>query len=90
MLGRVRGEALDGDPEAKVEEMMESGPTTVRTNTTLDSIVERLRSRDVGSILVTTSDGKLVGTLYLSDAERRLGGAGSDAEEDEASCNCKG
>ncbi len=90
LLGRVRGEALDGDPEAKVEEVMESGPTTIRTNTTLDSIVERLRSRDVGSILVTTSDGKLVGTLYLSDAERRLGGAVGDAEEDEASCNCKG
>ena len=38
LLGRVRGEALDGDPEAKVEEVMESDPTTVHTNTTLDSI----------------------------------------------------
>ena len=90
LLGRVRGEALDGDPEAKVEEVMESDPTTVRTNTTLDSIVERLRSRNVDSILVTTADGKLVGTLCLSDAERRLVETGGDVEEDEASCNCKG
>src|SRR3954454_21663775 len=30
ILGRIRGEALDGDPEQTVEAVMEAGPTTIR------------------------------------------------------------
>ena len=66
---------------------MESGPTTIRTNETLESIAERLRARNVDSILVTTSDGRLVGTLYRQDAERRLE-EGRPVAEDERSCIC--
>ena len=92
VLGRVRGSAFDGNPNAQVEEVMESGPTTIRTNEMLEPIVKRLRARDVGGILVTTSDGRLVGTLYLSDAERRLDEANNastaDELDDESSCNC--
>ena len=92
VLGRVRGSAFDGNPDSRLEEVMESGPTTIRTNEMLEPIVERLRARNVGGILVTTSDGRLVGTLYLSDAERRLdeaNNASTDVElDDESSCNC--
>ena len=89
VLGRVRGKAFEGNPDSLVEEIMEAGPTTIRTNEMLEPIVERLRARNVGGILVTTSDGRLVGTLYLSDAERRLAEYESQDDDDETSCVCQ-
>ena len=53
-------------------EVMDLGPTATRADTMLESILERLNARKVDSILVATSDGRLVGTLYRSDADRRL------------------
>ena len=72
VLGRLRGDALRGDPGATVESVMESGPTTTRPDDPLEAITERLKDARVGSILVTTSDGRLVGILYRDDAERVL------------------
>lgn len=72
VLGRLRGDALRGDPGATVESVMESGPTTTRTDDPLEAITERLQHRRVSSILVTTSDGRLVGVLYRKDAEKGL------------------
>ncbi len=72
VLGRLRGEALRGDPGATVESVMESGPTTIRPDEPLEAITQRMRDQRVGSILVTTSDGRLVGILYRKDAEKRL------------------
>ena len=72
VLGRLRGDALRGDPGATVESVMESGPTTTRPDDPLEAITERLQSARVASILVTTSDGRLVGILYRRDAEQRL------------------
>ena len=72
VLGRLRGKTLDADPGATLESVMESGPTTIRPDEPLEAIVERMRDQRVGSILVTTSDGRLVGILYREDAERVL------------------
>ena len=91
VLGRVRIERLDSNVQAQAEEVMESGPTTTRADTTLESILERLRARDVDSILVATSDGRLVGTLYRSDVERHLNDGRIEAQrpaEDEICCCC--
>ncbi len=72
VLGRLRGDALRGDPGATVESVMESGPTTTRPDEPLEAITERLKDARVASILVTTSGGRLVGILYRDDAERVL------------------
>ena len=91
VLGRVRTARLDRDSQGPVEEVMELGPTTTRADTMLESILERLNARNVESILVATSDGRLVGTLYRSDAEARLHeGQVEEAEQpiDEESCCC--
>ena len=91
VLGRVRTDRLDGDSQGPVEEVMELGPTTTRADTMLESILERLNARNLERILVATSDGRLVGTLYRSDAERRLHeGQVEEAEQpiDEESCCC--
>ena len=81
VVGRVRGKALSGDPSALVEDVMDPGPTTIRPNTGLDETIELLRSKSVGSILVTDANGKLLGTLYADEAElfRDAYGEGEDS-----------
>ena len=72
VLGRVRGRSLDGDPDALIEDVMQSGPSTIRPDTPLEAVVETLRDGGVNSTLVTDPGGRLIGTLYLEDAERIL------------------
>jgi len=72
VLGRLRGDALGEDPGATVESVMEDGPTTIRADASLQEITERMRKRRVGSILITDPEGRLLGILYLSEAERAL------------------
>ena len=72
VLGRVRGRALDGDPDALIEDVMQSGPSTIRPDTPLETVVKTLRDGGVNSALVTDPGGRLIGTLYLEDAERIL------------------
>ncbi len=93
ILGRVRTDRLNGDTQEAVEEVMELGPTTTRADTMLETILERLNARNVDSIMVATSDGRLVGTLYRSDADARLNeGRVEEAKlpiDDESCCCCK-
>ena len=72
VLGRIRGKAWNADPEASVESVMESGPTTVRPDELLEELTERMRSGGVGTILVTTSIGHLVGILHRKAAEELI------------------
>lgn len=72
VLRRLQGQALEADAQATVEEVMEEGPTTIRPNIPLESIAKRMDERRVGSIIVTDSDGRLIGILYRRDADRRL------------------
>jgi CBS domain-containing protein len=72
VLGRVRGESLDGDGEQTVEAVMEAGPTTVRPSEPLDALIGRMQKRRVESIVVSTADGVLIGVLHRGDGERRL------------------
>ena len=57
LLGRSRGAAFDRDPETQIEEIMESGPTTVRPDVILADVVERMHRRRVDSILVSNERG---------------------------------
>src|SRR5215217_3989013 len=61
VVGRIRGEALDGDPEQTVETVMEAGPTTVRPSAPLDALIERMQKRKTSSIVVSAATGVLVG-----------------------------
>lgn len=72
VLGRVASIAPGEDGARTVEDVMDPAPSTIRPNVPLDELIERLERRRSGSILVTTSDGQLVGVLHRSDAERRL------------------
>ena len=81
VLGRVRAVDLDEDADALVETVMEPGPTTIRPKTPLADIEARLRKRNVSSVVVTTSDGRLVGVLDREHAAAVLAG-------EEGSCFC--
>ena len=72
VLGRVRGRALAGDPNTTIEGVMQSGPSTIRPDTPLETVVKTLREGNVTSTLVTDPDGRLLGTIYLEDAEHKL------------------
>lgn len=70
ILGVLPRERCEANPQAKVEQLMEPGPATIRPNMSLETIIERLREKDTASVLITTPDGGFVGVLYREDAER--------------------
>jgi len=63
VLGRLRGDALDGDPEASVEQVMESTPVTFRPSVPLEEMADYLQEHGMDSALITTAEGRLVGIL---------------------------
>ena len=72
VLGRIRGEVWEADPDSPVEQVMENGPTTFRPDNFLESLIRRMRERKVGSVILTNSDGVLIGILYRKDGEEQL------------------
>jgi predicted transcriptional regulator len=72
VLGLLQGEAFDSDPQVTVERVMESGPTTIRPNRSLEETIKSMCKQKKERVLVTTSDGQLVGLLNGKDAKRRL------------------
>jgi predicted transcriptional regulator len=72
VLGRLRREAWEADPQTPVEDVMENGPTTFRPDNFLEPLVKRMQEKKVGSVIITNSDGVLMGVLYRKDAEERL------------------
>jgi CBS domain-containing protein len=72
LLGRLGRRAVARKAGNTVEEAMTEGPSTVRPNTSLASLVERMQKHDLRSFPVTTSDGRLVGLVLRDEAEREL------------------
>jgi len=67
VLGRVRRSAL-GDAEGRsAEQVMESGPSTVRADVRTEALRERMEAGDLTIALVTTPDGTLLGVVRRSD-----------------------
>lgn len=59
----------NGDEASPVTDVLVEGPTSVRADSDLDSLVERMRKAGTGEVLVTTGQGELVGVLLLADVE---------------------
>lgn len=72
VVGRLRERELSEGTDARAEQVMESGPTTVRYDEALVDLVERMQDGDVADVLVTTADGELIGNMRRSDAENFL------------------
>src|SRR5882724_3676834 len=65
-------DALDAEPTAAAADAMRAAPATIRPHVSLEDTLKSLRSRRREHVLVTTSDGRLVGLLRRADVERRL------------------
>lgn len=63
LLGRLRRQALHGDPDARAGHGMEAGPSTVRAHEPLEPLLERLHARALTTAIVTDPDGRLIGIL---------------------------
>ena len=74
-LGRIGRSAIRAREDVSAEEAMTPGPSTIRPNARLRDVVERIRRQNLGSLPVTTSDGRLTGLLTRSDAEGAPGHA---------------
>ena len=72
LLGRLRREALEADPDTRAEAVMEGGPSTVRPDLPLDQLLSRLENADVQTAVVTTPEGVLLGIVRRRDVEAAL------------------
>lgn len=55
------------DADARAEDVMHPGPTTVRADANLADTLDRMRTRSVTSIVVTTPEGVLLGVVHAVD-----------------------
>jgi len=69
VLGRLGRQAIATDTDESVEQAMTPGPSTVRPSIGAEDLLERMRTRNLTSFLVTTPDGRLVGLVRRGDLE---------------------
>lgn len=73
VLGLLRAAELERDPTLTIERAMRPGPSTFRTYRAITELAEYMVDRKLENSPVTTSDGRLVGLLIRTDAERAAG-----------------
>jgi rhodanese-related sulfurtransferase len=67
VMGAVDQETLAAAPaDARIDDVMVFGITTVRPSEDAAALSERMQRRNVGSVLVTSSDGRLLGLFHAS------------------------
>jgi len=74
VLGLLRADDLAKSADATVEQAMSSGPSTFRPYVPIKEMADYLTKHELESSPITTSDGRLVGLLYRSDAVREADG----------------
>ncbi len=80
----MREKDVRGSLDAAVEEVMEPGPTTVRSSEAAEGLLKRMRKRNVPTVMVTTSkdglwSGDTGGSGEAGDATRSSECAGTYA-----------
>lgn len=72
VLGVVDKEAWSQNGKKTVEEAMHLAPTTFRPNTPVDQAAAFMSQNDLAEILVTTSEGKLLGIVDRQTIEHAV------------------
>jgi len=70
VLGLLEAVVLRGDPAAVAENVMRSAPITFRPHITVEEVGQRLELSRTDQVLITAGDGRLLGLVRRSDAER--------------------
>ena len=68
VLGAIAKRDWEKDPTASAERLMDPAPTTLRPNDPLEKAEQRLEKSEHSAILVTDSDGKLLGAFLARAA----------------------
>jgi hypothetical protein len=63
VAGRLRVDKVTVDDRRRADEVMDAGPATIRANDDLAGTVARMADRQVGLLLVSTPEGKLLGAV---------------------------
>jgi rhodanese-related sulfurtransferase len=71
-LGALSLEAMVTDPNAAAEQLMDPDPSTIRPSWTFEEASEYLKRQNQDRVLVTTSEGLLIGVYFQADAERHM------------------
>jgi len=66
VLGVIRGETWDANPLSRVADVMQPGPPTLRPDLDPKDAQKLLRNHDAPSVIVTTSDGELLGIIRIA------------------------
>ncbi len=65
VLGVIQGETWDASPQARVADVLQTGPQTLRPDMDPKDAQKILRKSDASSAIVTTSDGELLGLIRI-------------------------
>ena len=63
LLGSLRDAALEGDPRASAESVMEPGPSTARADLAPTRLHERLERGNLSTAVISDPDGRLLGVV---------------------------
>ena len=72
VMGRLRQKDREMVRGKLVEDVMETGPTTVRPTEPAEALLERMERRNVPAVVVTTKRGELVGIARRGDLRRLI------------------
>src|SRR5437588_408358 len=72
VLGDLRGKALEADPSALVDDVMNPAPATFRPYVSVHAMAHHMQKNDSRRVLVSDANGRLVGLLRREDVERAL------------------
>jgi CBS-domain-containing membrane protein len=67
LLGRLRRAAVEGDPDATAEQVMEPGPSTVRADTPPTQLRQRLERDGLRTAVISDPEGRLLGLVRCVD-----------------------
>ena len=67
VLGLLRAKELDLDPDQQVSQAMRPAPSTFRPYVLAEEMAAYMRDHERVSLVITTSDGRLVGLLRKED-----------------------
>ncbi len=70
VFGLLRARELDLEADQQVSQAMRPGPSTFRPYVLADEMATYMRDHEVENVVITTSDGRLVGLLRKEDVSR--------------------
>jgi len=71
VLGVVTEDQWNRNAALTAEEVMQAGPTTLRPNVSVQNASEFLNRNELSAILVTSSDGKLMGIFKRTQSDSK-------------------